>query len=59
MLIVGIMENNNPKFLSFTEIIYLQMILFFERELVYCKKKKKKNCMSSFRLVNKKAILRV
>lgn len=41
MLIVGIMENNNPKFLSFTEIIYLQMILFFERELVYCKKKKK------------------
>lgn len=40
MLIVGIMENNNPKFLSFTEIIYLQMILFFERELVYCKKKK-------------------
>lgn len=58
MLIVGTMVNNNPKFLSFTEIIYLQMILFFERELVYCKKKKK-NCMSSFRLVNKKAILRV
>lgn len=54
MLIVGTMVNNNPKFLSFTEIIYLQMILFFERELVYCKKNK--NCMSSFRLVNKKAI---
>lgn len=41
MLIVGTMVNNNPKFLSFTEIIYLQMILFFERELVYCQKKKK------------------